>query len=302
MPPEMSVVVPARNAGASLSELIEALAVQTLACDRFDVLVADDGSTDGSIEAIESRGDAWLSVTHGQPANSYAARNRAARLARAPLLAFCDADCTPEPEWLERGLAALQRANLVAGLVRFDVPGRRSLWSLLDVDMNLDQERAVRSGRAATANLFVRRALFEQVGGFDDSLPNSSDFDFVGRCLTSGAALVYEPRAVVRHPTRNEACSLFGKVWAVNVRYAVREARHGRRPAALRLREWVPVVQTLRSRRRFGRSLRLDRARLHASGVHPRLLEDVLALPFIYVVVPYVRGVAQLRGWHLGRA
>jgi hypothetical protein len=61
-----------------------------------------------------------------------------------------------------------------------------------------------------------------------------------------------------------------------------REARAGPSPAALPVREWVPFVQTLRSRRRFGRSLWLDRQRLSECKLTPTLFEDACALPFQY--------------------
>ena len=128
-----------------------------------------DGSADDPVSAVGEH----AIVTSGPPLNSYAARNRAAALVRAPALAFCDADCRPDPTWLESGLASLERADIVAGLIRFVVPEHRTIWSLLDMDMHLDQARSVRVSRAATANLFVRRDVFDRLGGFDDSVPNS---------------------------------------------------------------------------------------------------------------------------------
>ncbi len=273
-----------------------ALSLQTVPAEQFEVVIGDDGSPDGSVAALE-RSAPPIRVLTGPPLNSYAARNRAARAARAPVLAFCDADCLPEPGWLEAGLRALASADLAAGLVRFVVPARRSVWTLLDVDTFLDQERAVRAGRAATANLFVRRTVFEAVGGFDESVPNTSDHDFVARAVASGAGLTFESGAVVHHPTRDDARSFLRKTWAVNRRYAERERRNGRRPNAFKLREWVPIVQPLRSRRRLGRSLALDRIRLAQSGIQPSAWDDVRALPLIYVGLPYLGCAAQVVGW-----
>ena len=296
---DASVIVPVRD-GADLHGLIAALAAQTAGRERFEVIIGDDGSTDGAVGDLAAD-DGWLRVSSRPPRNSYAARNRAAALARAPVLAFCDADCRPEPTWLEAGLAALEESDVVAGLIRFQLPERRTVWTLLDVDMFLDQERAVRAGRAATANLFVRRGLFEQMGGFDAALPNTGDHDFVLRCVNDGARLAFEPDAVVRHPSRDDARSLVRKVWAVNRRYAERESLAGRRPNGLRLREWVPVVQSLRSRRRFERSLALDRRRLTEHGIRPTIREQTCALAVIYVLFPYLAGTAQLYGWWEGR-
>jgi GT2 family glycosyltransferase len=219
------------------------------------------------------------------------------RASRAPALAFCDADCRPEPEWLEAGLAALEVADVVAGLVRFEAPRDRTVWSLLDVDLHLDQERAIRAGRAATANLFVRREAFELVGGFDESLPNTSDSDFVRRCMEAGGRLGFEPRAVVRHPTRDRPRELLTKLWRVQRALGVRDARAGQRPKLATVAS-IPILGPLRSRRRAGRPLRLDRERLAANGLAPPTpWEELQATALLYAVVPVVARAARFAGW-----
>jgi glycosyltransferase involved in cell wall biosynthesis len=295
-----SVIVPARNAGEQLPSLVAALRAQTLGRDRFEVVIGDDGSNDGSTDALATD-DGWIRITPGPPLNSYAARNRAVRAARAPILAFCDSDCRPEPEWLERGIAALGRADLVAGRIRFEVPSKRTIWTLLDMDGSKDHELQVRQGTAETANLFVRRELFDAMGGFDDTLPEHGDFDFVLRCVAAGRRLVFGSDAVVWHPTRNSAKPFFRAEWIYNRWYAARESRARRVPEGLMFRSWVPFVQPIRARRRWGRSFGPDRAWLGKQGVVVTGAERARALPIMYVLVPYLRCAAQLQGWWDGR-
>lgn len=296
----VSVVVPVRDAVADARGLLSALSAQTLSRHRFEVLLGDDGSSDGLSDLVVAA-DGWLKILSSEPKNSYAARNRAAAAARAPILAFCDADCRPDPGWLQAGLSAVGDADIVAGLVRFCLPQNPSIWSLLDVDTFLDQERAVRNGCAATANLFVRRVMFEKAGGFDESLPNNGDYDFVARCVKNGARLRFSPGAAVTHPTRDQGSAFIRKVWLVNKAYAIRESRAGRRPSASRLYWWLPAIGTVRTRRHSGRSFALDRHRLMSSGVHPGFWDDVRAVPLIYLVVPYIRAAAQVTGWWAAR-
>ena len=297
--PLLSVIVPVRDGGEAVGLLVAALERQTLPRDNFEVLVADDGSSDGATSGLATA-DGWLRVLSGPPINPYAARNRAAREARGEILAFCDADCEPVPEWLEAGVRELGGSDLVAGIVRF-VPGRRTVWALLDMETFLDQEKTVRAGRAVTANLFVRRALFERLGGFDASLPNGGDQEFVARGVSEGARLVFAREPAVYHPARDTARAFLGKVWTVNRRHGTRMARTGRRPDGVTLRGWVPLVQTLRGRRRLGRGLRLDRERLADSNVAPSPLEEARALPLVYLLVPYLGKAAQAVGWWEGR-
>ncbi len=279
--------------------LLEALERQTIPRERFEVILADDGSMSQSIVELATP-DEHVRVLPGPRANAYAARNRAVAAARGSIIASCDADCRPEPEWLEQGVAALQQADVVGGLIRFIAPDGPTIWALLDMSTFLDQKRAVMSGYALGGNLLFRRELFDRVDGFDDSVPNQGDYDFVARCVAAGAELVFAPDAVVWHPTRNRAGRLLRKLWAVNRRYAEREARAGRKPEGLKLRNWVPVVQTVRARRGVGRPIGLDRERLAESGIQPRVGDDLRALPMIYLLIPYISGFAQLHGWAAG--
>jgi GT2 family glycosyltransferase len=295
----VSVIVPVRNdRGNHLRKLLEALSKQTLAGDRFEVVIGDDGSNDGSTDGLQTQ-DGFVRVVRGPARNSYAARNRAARAARGTVLAFCDSDCVPDPHWLEGGLRTLEREGehvVAAGLIRFIAPKRRSVWTLMDVDMTKDHEREVAIGNAETANLFVLHDLFNRLGGFDDTIPEHGDFDFALRCVAAGARLVFAPEASVWHPTRDRAKPFLRMVWIMHRWYAAREARAGRKPLGLKLRWWVPVIAHARWRLRSGRSLGLDRRWLEQNGLKPSLRDNLCAVPIMYLFLPYFAGAAQLRG------
>jgi glycosyltransferase involved in cell wall biosynthesis len=297
--PLVSVIVPVRNAGADLATLRECLSRQTE--QSFELVIGDDGSDDGSTDALSQNDDPNVRVVRGPPVNAYAARNRAVAASRAPVLAFCDADCRPDPEWLEHGLAALESADVVAGRIRFDIPADAGIWSLLDAETTKDHLRQVEVGTAETANLFLRRELFDRVGPFDADQPGYGDFEFVLRCVSQGARLAFAADAAVTHPVRTSARSFLRNVWSMNSSYAAFESRAGRLPEGLRLREWVPVVQTVRARRRFGMSVGLDRRWLGESGFRPTIGQDLRSLPLTYVFLPYFRSAAQVAGWRQGR-
>jgi GT2 family glycosyltransferase len=297
--PKVSVIVPVRNGAEDIAALLECLDRQTLPRGSFEVIIGDDGSTD-DVAGFHTN-DGHVRVAAGPPTNSYAARNRAVRESRASILAFCDADCRPEPDWLTEGIAALADTDVAAGRIRFSVPRRRTAWTLVDMDGSKDHEHQVRVGVAETANLFLRRELFEAVGGFDGSIPEYGDFEFVRRCVAAGARLSYAAEAVVWHPARTSAQSVLRALWKYNRGYAVHESRAGGIPDAVKLRSWVPLVQTVRGRRRWGRSIGPDRAWLLQHGVEPTRAETLRALPIIYLILPYVGSFAQLGGWLEGR-
>jgi len=297
MQPIVSVVVPVRDNAEGIRSLLACLEHQTVGRDRFEVLIGDDGSR----VPPEGAGGA-VRVFSGPPLTSYAGRNRAAAEARADLLAFCDSDCLPDPHWLEEGLAVLEVADIVGGEVLFTPPPRPTVWSLLTMDMFLDQGRSIRLSQGVTANLLVRRAHFERLGGFDESLPSGGDYDFVTRSVEAGARLVFAPAAVVRHPTLDHGRHFLRKVWSTNRWAAARRAREGRLPSIAGAFAFVPLVGVVLARRQALRpASRLHRARLEASGVTADWRQDVRALPVLYLVVAYTAGFAQLRGWVLGR-
>src|SRR5437868_15150990 len=93
---ELSVIVPVRNGTGTLPALLRSIEAQTLARERFELVVVDNGSTDGT---------AALAVHHGahvvqEPvANRARARNRGVAAASSGVYAFTDADCVAHPPW-----------------------------------------------------------------------------------------------------------------------------------------------------------------------------------------------------------
>jgi glycosyltransferase involved in cell wall biosynthesis len=158
--PRVSVVVPARNASATLGRTLESLKRQQLDA-AYEVIVVDDGSSDGTFELASRPGPPVTVVRNDDTRGPGAARNEGVRAARAPVIAFTDADCFPAPDWLSRGLRAIEGADLVQGAVEPDPSVSRSRF---DRTIVVNGEH----GYYETANMFVRRELFESLGGFED--------------------------------------------------------------------------------------------------------------------------------------
>ena len=111
----------------------------------MELVVGDDGSTDDP-GRLATQTTGWR-VIPGPPTNSYAARTcrrllsrRCAGILRRRLL--------PEPDWLERGLEALEDADQVAGRIRFDVPEHYTVWTLIDMEWAKNHEAEVKQGVA----------------------------------------------------------------------------------------------------------------------------------------------------------
>src|SRR5262249_55536058 len=107
--PLVSVVVPTYNHRAYLLEALDAIAGQRFG--PFEAVVVDDGSTDGSFRAAAERaaelGLAGRIIRLSGNCGRSVARNAGVAVARAPLIAFTDGDCLPEPGWLAAGVGVL---------------------------------------------------------------------------------------------------------------------------------------------------------------------------------------------------
>ncbi len=190
------MVVPARNAAATIRATVAALEAQDIEMD-WEVLLVDDGSDDGTVEAARAVGSSRLRIVSGPGEGAGEARNRGVAAARAELLAFTDADCEPQPGWLAAGVRALASADLVQGRV---VPDPRARLGPFDRTLWVDSER----GFYETANLFVTRATFDRVGGFEEWLriggrPFAEDLWFGWRVVRAGARTRFVPEALVHH-------------------------------------------------------------------------------------------------------
>ena len=195
MSPSVSVVIPARNAADTIARTIDALGRQTLSAAEFEVLVVDDGSTDETVPIAEASGVKVITQDSLGPGE---ARNRGVDASQGEVIAFTDADCFPAPDWLEKGLTAMGSADLVQGKVVPDGSASRSpfdhtIWVLDE------------SGLYETANLFVRKQLYHEVGGFEDWLEVrigkrlGEDVWFGWKARRAGARSSFCEAALVEH-------------------------------------------------------------------------------------------------------
>ena len=214
---KFSVVVPCFNAQATLGRQLTALAGQTE--PPFEVIVADNGSTDGTVEVARQFGSAFQRfrlVDAGQRRGVSHARNSGARVATGDVLAFCDADDEVADGWL----AGLHRALLAHDFVasRFDLlklnestqlshPQQRGL--ICDADFDF-------LPRAGGCGLAVRRNVHEKVGGFDEGIRFHEDTDYCWKIQLAGHELAFAPDALVHVQMRRGSKARFrqARLWA----------------------------------------------------------------------------------------
>lgn len=210
--PFVSVIIPVYNAQEHLPGLLTALRDQSYPASRREIIIVDNGSTDRSVEIIQSFGSAQCLI-EDSVRSSYAARDKGIGAARGEVFAFTDADAVPRPDWLEKGIECMVRHNAprVAGAAAPVFHDPENLCELYDSLAHLRQEHYARHGWGATVNLFVRREVFDRAGLFDGRLVSSGDREFGERAHRAGFEIRFCPEAVVRHHLRGSAREILGK-------------------------------------------------------------------------------------------
>jgi len=223
MMPFVSVVIATRNRAGLLAETLEALAAQTWPRDRFEIVIADNDSTDRTpaiVAAARQRTAApFIRYLHVTARGKSHAVNAALLEARGELLALTDDDVLPEPGWLEGMARAFDDPHIdfVAGriLPRWEVapPSWMSpaLYGVLAIPDNGEKPREIRlDGDGAVipigANMALRRTVVDRLGGLradlgklDGTLRTGEDHELFLRMIHAGSRGRYEPAATVRH-------------------------------------------------------------------------------------------------------
>jgi glycosyltransferase involved in cell wall biosynthesis len=191
--PLVSCVIPVFNGEAYLREAIDSVLAQTWG--TVEVLVVDDGSTDGTAAVARSYGHP-VRYLHQENAGPAAARNRGIEAARGALVAFLDADDLWAPERIARQVVALEadpRVSYTLCLIQ-------NFW-IPELEAEADARRLRREGAPAPGYLaggvLARREAFEQVGGFDPQLGHGDSADWFLRARRAGLEEVMVPEVLV---------------------------------------------------------------------------------------------------------
>ena len=193
----ISVIIPARNEAKNIGRTLDALAVQTLPKSDFEVILADNGSTDDTIAIAEKYASLLTLNIICTPATSIAqVRNDGVHAASGDIFAFLDADCTAKASWLEEALAS-QPAHSIWG-AHYTVPHGATWVGRVWEEFQASSHKGP-TNFLPTSNLFVERNDFMAIGGFASSQQTSEDVDFSLRARRQGLSVIAIPALAVVH-------------------------------------------------------------------------------------------------------
>ena len=219
----VSVVMPVYNGAGTLDDQLAALAGQDYD-GRWELVVADNGSDDGSVALATAWGDRFpslrvidASARRGGPA----ADNIGAAAAIGSVLLFCDQDDIVQPGWLAAMASALQDHDFVVGRNEFASlnPMEPHAGVVRSAEPNDPGDQYGFLPFGLSCNLGVSRRAFEAVGGFDEDIPGADDVDLCWRVQLAGYPMWSESGAVVAKRRRRTAAG----VWRQHFNFGVHD-------------------------------------------------------------------------------
>jgi glycosyltransferase involved in cell wall biosynthesis len=229
--PRISVILPVYNGRPFLQDAVASVLAQTL--PPAELLVVDDGSTDGSLEALASLPPAPfpLRVLRQANAGQSAARNAAAREASGDYLAFLDQDDRWHPRHLEELVAPLE-ADPQAGWAysdfdEMDLSGHLVTRAFLETQGVSHPKRSIYDCVAGDLMVLpsasvLRSTAFAAAGGFDETLSGYEDDDLFVRFFRLGFEHVFVPRPLLRFRVHATGSSASDRFLESRVRYAAK--------------------------------------------------------------------------------
>ncbi|MGH7467547.1 MAG: glycosyltransferase family 2 protein [Longimicrobiales bacterium] len=194
--PLASVVIPTYNRLPLLREAVQSVREQS--CNRWELIVVDDGSTDDTIGFVTGLDDPRIRLLHlAHTGNVATVRNAGARAALGEYLAFLDSDDVWLTTKLETQIEHMRQAGVSWSYTRYEhidtdgapLPFRSGVWK--ELSGRILREVITTEAAVAISTLIVRRAFFQEVGGFDEdpAINFREDYDLVVRLALLGEAL-----------------------------------------------------------------------------------------------------------------
>jgi glycosyltransferase involved in cell wall biosynthesis len=213
--PFFSVIVPTYSRLPMLKQTLEHLNRQTYARDRYEIIVVDDGSTDGTEpylqELKKQKALHYIRQSNSGPAQ---ARNAGADLAKGEVLAFTDDDCLPDANWLTAlaGAYADHQKGKIGGIGgRIEnIANDRFLQRYYQVQGGYHTGHEARPHLYLdTANASFPRSIFMEMGGFNERFVSGEDVEFGLRLLSAEYTLDVTLNAIIRHVGRSSLKGMF---------------------------------------------------------------------------------------------
>lgn len=195
--PFVSIIIPVLNAEKFIKSCLEAVFESDYPKERREVLVVDNGSSDHTVDIarqfnVKVMAEPYVTIS--------TLRNIGARQARGEILAFLDADCLAPRHWLSAAVEALKKERVGAVGCWYQLPEHPAfVEKVWDLHASWRREWAGEIDWIPSGDLIISKALYEKIGGFNETLMTSEDVDICGRVHRAGQQIYSDHRLAVVH-------------------------------------------------------------------------------------------------------
>lgn len=204
--PFVSVVIPFLDNQQEVLQVEKRLRMQSYPSDCMETIFIDNGSAKSCTftDAFLQRNLVLQEKNYLR--SPYSARNRGIEAATGEIIVFLDANSIPEKNWLESGVECLEEtgADIAGGNVEFDFKNRATAGKIVDSLTSINMKNVIQErGAAYTANLFVRKRVFDSIGLFEEGVRSGGDVRWTLRAKNNGFSISFCERAVVKKFARS---------------------------------------------------------------------------------------------------
>ncbi|MCP5190683.1 MAG: glycosyltransferase [Pseudomonadales bacterium] len=274
--PFVSVVIPALNCIQEVDDCIAALQAQDYPADRFEIIVADNGSTDGTAERVQALG---VQLERMPEKGRSKAQNAGLKVARGEIILTTDMGCIARPNWISNVVACFRdpMVGCVAGDIAMLPTGDNLALRFQARKRYMSPLHALKRRRlpflpfADGANASFRRAVFDEIGGFESSFFKAADVEICYRILVlTEWKIVFCPDCLMEEAGEPDLKTLQHQRYRMGLGSHLLRARfpaffegaEESGPAGLRQRYWAYRERLGEAGRWLGALLSLDRAYL----------------------------------------
>lgn len=209
---EFSIVIPCYNDWDRLEQCLKKLSDCEHEDFDYEIVVVDNAKEHNPPDKIRQFSNVVL--IHEPTPGSYAARNSGVKVSRGNIIAFTDSDCLPDKLWLENAeeLFRNKSCDMIGGRVDLFKVENGGEWAyIFEKHIAFKQQLNVPKGHTVTANMFIRKEVFNNLNGFNAAIKSGGDWEFSERAVANGYKMVYGENVAVRHPARTSVRKLFKK-------------------------------------------------------------------------------------------
>lgn len=213
--PHVSVIIPVLNAETLIEQCLQKITRQTYPKENLEVIVVDNGSTDQTLEIIQSFP---VQLEKCEKTGPSAARNKGIACSKGSILLFIDADCYAEPNLIEKHVnayAEVDKEKNTPDMVGGGILGvNKNFWAVCDdlVSWSLYHPKLPKrfiSRLIPSANMSIKRSALDKIGLFNENLRFGEDYELCQRAINQQLKILFYPNAVIHHVNRTTCKEYF---------------------------------------------------------------------------------------------